>query len=59
MIDQAEIFGVEETLRLRRFSKINREMMLETIEKLKAAEEVDLSLIGTLIVFEAEDERQA
>ncbi|KAK1149534.1 hypothetical protein N8T08_005083 [Aspergillus melleus] len=59
MIDQAQICGVEETLRLRRFAKINRELMLETIEKLDAVEEVDLSVKGTLIVFEDDEERQA
>ncbi|KAL1848445.1 hypothetical protein Plec18170_008043 [Paecilomyces lecythidis] len=59
IIKQAEMFGIEETLRTRRFAKINRESMLETIEKLNAIDEVDLSVKGTLIVFENEAERQA
>ncbi|KAL2855752.1 FAD dependent oxidoreductase [Aspergillus pseudodeflectus] len=56
--DLAEQFGVEEALRIRRFNRMNRELMLETIEKLDAAEEVDLSVKGTLIVFEDEEERE-
>ncbi|KAL3482628.1 FAD dependent oxidoreductase [Aspergillus germanicus] len=56
--DLAEKFGVEEALRLRRFNRMDRELMLETIERLDAAEEVDLSVKGTLIVFEDEDERE-
>jgi hypothetical protein len=56
--DLAAQFGVEEALRIRRFNRMNRELMLETIEKLDAAEEVDLSVKGTLIVFEDEGERE-
>ncbi|KAL2809117.1 FAD dependent oxidoreductase [Aspergillus granulosus] len=59
MIRLSKIFGVEEALRIRRFNKVNRDMMIETIEKLDAVEEVDLSMKGTLVVFENEDERQA
>ncbi|KAL4745063.1 hypothetical protein BDW72DRAFT_211796 [Aspergillus terricola var. indicus] len=58
IIELAEAFGVEEALRIRRFNKINRELMLETIERLDAADKVDLSVKGTLIVFEDEEERQ-
>ncbi|KAL4885746.1 FAD dependent oxidoreductase [Aspergillus karnatakaensis] len=55
----AEAFGVEEALRIRRFNGMNRELMLKQIEDLDAVEEVELSLKGTLIVFETEEERQA
>lgn len=58
MISMAEELGVEEALQLRKFGKMNRDMMIETVEKLDAVEEVDLSLKGTLIVFEDEEERQ-
>lgn len=58
MIALSEALGTEEALRLRHFHKRNREMMIETIEKLNAVEEVDLSLKGTLIVFEQEEERK-
>ncbi|KAL4984983.1 FAD dependent oxidoreductase [Aspergillus falconensis] len=58
IIDLAEAFGVEEALRIRRLNRVNRELMLETIDKLEAADEVDLSVQGTLIVFEDEEERK-
>ncbi|KAL2817631.1 FAD dependent oxidoreductase [Aspergillus granulosus] len=58
IVDMAEAFGVEEALRIRRFNKVNRELMLKTIERLNATEDVDLSVKGTLIIFEDEEERQ-
>lgn len=58
MMEMSETFGVEEAVRLRHFAKKNREMMIETVEKLNAVEEVDLSVKGTLVVFEHEEERQ-
>lgn len=58
MVGLCEELGAEEALRLRHLAKKNREMMIETIEKLNAVEEVDLSVKGTLIVFEHEEERQ-
>ncbi|CAG8264736.1 unnamed protein product [Penicillium olsonii] len=58
MIRLSETFGVEEALRLRHTGKMNREMMIDTIERLEATEEVELSVKGTLVVFENEEERQ-
>ncbi|KAJ6016843.1 hypothetical protein N7451_000222 [Penicillium sp. IBT 35674x] len=58
MIRLSKIFGVEEALRLRKTGNINREMMIQAAEEMNAVEQVDLSIKGTLIVFENQIERQ-
>ncbi|KAF7555473.1 hypothetical protein G7Z17_g2159 [Cylindrodendrum hubeiense] len=51
--------GVEEAVRIRQFTRTNREMMLAAIEKLGCAEAIDLSLSGTIVVFHSQEEREA
>ncbi|KAL5592984.1 hypothetical protein FOBRF1_012086 [Fusarium oxysporum] len=53
-----EEVGQEEAIRLSRLGTRNRDLMLEAIDKLGAADEVDLELTGTRIVFASEEERQ-
>lgn len=50
--------GQEEATRLTRLGTRNRDLMLDAIEKLDIADEVDLQLHGTRVVFASEEERQ-
>lgn len=58
LVKTAETWGPEEAIRLKKFAIRNRDMMLACIEDLRAAEEVDLCLNGTVVVFETEKERE-
>ncbi|KAF4450488.1 cytochrome P450 [Fusarium austroafricanum] len=50
--------GEEEAIRLSHLGTRNRDLMLEAIDKLSAADDVDLRLTGTRVVFASEEERQ-
>ncbi|PVH75269.1 FAD dependent oxidoreductase [Cadophora sp. DSE1049] len=54
----ADKFGVEDAIRIRRMILRNRDMMLEVIEKLGVADEIDLRLDGGLAVFGSAEERE-
>ncbi|KAH7127299.1 FAD dependent oxidoreductase [Dactylonectria macrodidyma] len=51
--------GVEEAVRLRQLTRINREMMVAVIEELGCGESVDLNLTGSMVVFHSQEEREA
>lgn len=53
-----EEFGQDEAVRLFHLGTRNRDLMLEAIDKLEIAEEVDLHLTGTRVVFASEEERE-
>jgi hypothetical protein len=53
-----EEFGQDEAVRLFHLGTRNRDLMLEAIGKLGIAEEVDLHLTGTRVVFASEEERE-
>jgi glycine/D-amino acid oxidase-like deaminating enzyme len=54
----AKTFGTEDALRMRNMVLKNRDMMIECISQLDAAEKVDLRLNGTMVVFASQEERQ-
>ncbi|EXM11582.1 FAD dependent oxidoreductase-domain-containing protein [Fusarium oxysporum II5] len=54
----AKTFGTEDALRMRKMVLKNRDMMIECISQLDAAEKVDLRLNGTMVVFASQEERQ-
>ncbi|KAK8011599.1 FAD dependent oxidoreductase [Apiospora arundinis] len=54
----ATTFGPEDALRIRGLLLKSRDMMLESVAELGAADKVDLRLDGTIVVFENEEERQ-
>lgn len=53
-----EEVGQEEAVRLSHLGTRNRDLMLAAIDQLGIAEEVDLKLDGTRVVFASEEERQ-
>ncbi|TVY65230.1 hypothetical protein Focb16_v015439 [Fusarium oxysporum f. sp. cubense] len=53
-----EEVGQEEAIRLSRLGTHNRDLMLEAVEKIEAADQVDLNLTGTRVVFASDQERQ-
>lgn len=54
----SKLWGAEDALRIRKLFLRNRDMMVEAIKDLDAAEKVDLRLNGTIVVFASEEERQ-
>lgn len=53
-----EELGQEEALRLSLLGIRNRDLMLEAIDNLGIADEIDLQLTGTRVVFATDEERQ-
>ncbi|KAF2009034.1 FAD dependent oxidoreductase [Aaosphaeria arxii CBS 175.79] len=57
LVKTAKIIGTEDAIKLRKFGNINRDMMLDCIEKLGLSEDVDLRLNGNINVFETQEEK--
>ncbi|WYZ43388.1 hypothetical protein EsH8_VI_001087 [Colletotrichum jinshuiense] len=51
-------YDAEDALRMRQMVLRNRDMLLDCIDELKAADDVDLRLNGTIVVFETAEERK-
>lgn len=56
--DLAKVFGEQEAIRLRKMTLMNRDMMLEAMEKLGVAETVELNLSGSAAIFASQQERE-
>ncbi|KAH7125801.1 FAD dependent oxidoreductase [Dactylonectria macrodidyma] len=54
----AEVHGLDEAVRLRQLPPRNRDMLLQVIDELGIADEVDLRLEGTTAVFGSSEERE-
>lgn len=54
----AEVYGAEEAIRLHTLRTRTRDLMLDAVEELGIAEDIDLRLKGTIVVFASQQERE-
>ncbi|KAL3487246.1 FAD dependent oxidoreductase [Aspergillus germanicus] len=52
-------FGAEDAVRIRQLTLTNRDMTLDIVAELGIAEDIDLRLDGTLVVFKTAEQREA